>query len=61
MFAAQGAAQAVENARILIAVIAVIIVIFWRVVLRVLLAIIVAALVFVVGAGALVLLHGMRV
>jgi hypothetical protein len=61
MFAAQGSVQEVENARILIAVIAAIIVIFWRVALRVLLAIIVAALVFVVGAGALVLLHGMRV
>jgi hypothetical protein len=58
MFAAQGSVQEVENARILIGVIAVIIVIFWRAVLRVLLAIIVAALVFVVGAGALVLLHG---
>jgi hypothetical protein len=61
MFAAQGSVQEIENARILIAVIAAIIVIFWRVALRVLLAIIVAALVFVVGAGALVLLHGMRV
>ena len=58
MFAAQGSVQEVENARILIGVIAVIIVIFWRAVLRVLLAIIVAALVFVVGAGALVLMHG---
>jgi hypothetical protein len=61
MFAAQGSVQEIENARILIAVIVAIIVIFWRAALRVLLAIIVAALVFVVGAGALVLLHGMRV
>jgi hypothetical protein len=57
MFAAQGAVQEVQNARIAIGVIAVIIVVFWRAVLRLLLAIIVAALVFVVGAGALVLLH----
>lgn len=61
MFAAQGAAQEVENARILLGVIAVIVVIFWRAVLRVVLAIIVAAVVFVVAAGALVLMHGMRV
>lgn len=57
MFAAQGTVQEVENARVAIGVIAVIIVVFWRAVLRLLLAIIVAALVFVVGAGALVLLH----
>jgi hypothetical protein len=60
MFAAQGAVQEVENARILLWIIAVTIVIFWRAVLRVLLVIIVAALVFVVGAGALVLLYGMH-
>ncbi len=58
MFAAQGAVQEVENARILLGIIAVIVVVFWRAVLRLLLAIIVAALMFAVGTGALVLLHG---
>jgi hypothetical protein len=56
MFGAQGTAQEVENARVALMLIAVIIVVFWRVVIRVLLAIIVVA----VGAGALVLLQGIH-
>ncbi len=60
MFATQGTAQEVENARVALALIAVGIVVFWRVVLRVLLAIIAIAVVVTVGAGALVLLQGMH-
>jgi hypothetical protein len=60
MFATQGTAQELENARVALALIAVGIVVFWRVVLRVLLAIIAIAVVVTVGAGALVLLQGMR-
>ncbi len=60
MLAAQGTAQAVENARVALVLIAVGIVVFWRAVLRVLLAIIAVAVVVTVDAGALVLLHGMH-
>jgi hypothetical protein len=56
MLATQGSVHDVENARIALALIAVAIVAFWRVVLRVLLAIIVIALVVTVGAGAIMLL-----
>ena len=52
----QGTVQEVENARAALVLIAVGIVVFWRVLLRVLLAIIVVA----VGEGALVLLQGMH-
>ncbi len=48
--------QAVEHARVALGLIAVSIVVFWRMALRVLLAIIVVA----VGAGAYVLLQSMH-
>ena len=51
---------AVTACRLSLALIAVGIVVFWRVVLRVLLAIIAIAVVVTVGTGALVLLQGMR-
>jgi hypothetical protein len=60
MFATQGTAQEVENARTALVLIAVGTVIFWRVILRVLLAIIAIAVVVTVGVGALVLLQGMH-
>jgi hypothetical protein len=60
MFATQGTAQEIENARVALALIAVGLVVFWRVVLRVLLAIIAIAVVITVGAGAIVLLQGMH-
>jgi hypothetical protein len=56
----QGTVQEVENARAALVLIAVGIVVFWRVLLRVLLAIIAIAVVVTVGAGAILLLQGMR-
>ncbi len=56
MFATHGTAQEVENARVILVLIAVGIVVFWRIALRILLAIIAVA----VGTGALVLLQGMH-
>jgi len=56
----QGTVQEVENARVALVLIAVGIVVFWRVLLRVLLAIIAIAVVVTVGAGAILLLQGMR-
>ena len=56
----QGTVQEVENARVALVLIAVGIVVFWRVLLRVLLALIAIAVVVTVGAGAILLLQGMR-
>ena len=50
----------IENASVALALIAVGIVVFWRVVLRVLLALIAIAVVIMVGAGAIALLQGMH-
>ena len=52
----QPVANEVESARVLLVLVAVGIVAFWRVILRILLAILAIAIVVVVGAGALVLL-----
>ncbi len=60
MFATQGTAQEIENVRVALALIAVGLVVFWRVVLRVLLAIIAIAVVITVSTGVIVLLQGMR-
>ena len=60
MFAIQGTVQEVENARAALVLIAMGIVVFWRVVVRVLLAIIAVAVTVTVGAGVLVLLHGVH-
>lgn len=60
MFATSGTAQEVENARVALMLVAVGIVVFWRLVVRVLLAIIAVAVVVTVGAGALVLLQGLH-
>lgn len=60
MFATQGTAQEVESARAALVLIAVGIVVFWRVIVRVLLAIIAVAIVVTVGAGVLVLLQSMH-
>ena len=60
MFATQGTAQEIENARVALALVAVVLVVFWRVVLRVLLAIIAIAVVITVATGAIVLLQGMH-
>lgn len=57
MFAAHTTVQEVEHARAALVLIALGVVIFWRVVLRVVLAIIAIAVVAMVGAGAYVLLH----
>lgn len=56
MFATHATAQEIEHAKAILALIAVVIVVFWRVALRVLLAAIVVA----VGAGAFLLLQGMH-
>jgi hypothetical protein len=56
MSATQGTVQALEHARVALALIAVSVVVFWRIALRVLLAIIVVA----IGAGAYVLLQSMH-
>jgi hypothetical protein len=56
MLATHGTVQELEHARVALALIAVSIVVFWRMALRVLLALIVVA----VGAGAYVLLQGMH-
>ncbi len=60
MFATQGTAQQIENARVVIALVAVVLVVFWRVALRVLLAIIAVAIAITVATGAIVLLQGMH-
>ena len=60
MFATQGTAQEIENVRVALALIAVGLVVFWRVVLRVLLAIIAIAVVITVSTGVIVLLQGMH-
>jgi hypothetical protein len=56
MSATHGTVQALEHARVALALIAVSIAVFWRMALRVLLATIVVA----VGAGAYLLLQGMH-
>jgi len=56
MSATQGTVQALEHARVALALIAVSIAVFWRTALRVLFAIIVVA----VGAGAYMLFQGMQ-
>jgi hypothetical protein len=56
MSATHGTVQALEHARVALALIAVSIAVFWRMALRVLLAIIVVA----IGAGAYLLLQGMH-
>ena len=56
----QPVANEVESARVLLVLVAVGIVAFWRVILRILLAILAIAIVVVVGAGALVLLAWMH-
>jgi len=53
-------AQDVENARVLLVVVAGVIVVFWRTVLRVLIAVLVAALLVGVGAGVLMLFPGIH-
>lgn len=60
MHASQGMAQNFENARAAIMLIALVIVIFWRVALRVLLAIIAVAFVALVGSGAVILLQSLH-
>ena len=60
MFATHGTVQEVENARAALVLIAMGIVVFWRVVVRVLLAIIAVAVVVTIGAGVLVLLQGVH-
>jgi uncharacterized membrane protein len=60
MLAAHATAQEVENARVLLVVMAVAIVAFWRTLLRVLIAVLVAALLVGVGAGVLMLFPGIR-
>jgi hypothetical protein len=57
MVASQWSAQDIENARVAILVIAVIVAVFWKEVLRVLLALVVIA----VAVGAFMLLRGMYV
>ena len=56
----QPVANEVESARVLLVLVAVGIVAFWRVILRILLAILAIAIVVVVGAGAVVLLAMMH-
>ena len=56
MFVTQATAQEIEHVRAALMLIALGIVIFWRVVVRVLLAIVIVA----VGVGALVFLQGMH-
>jgi hypothetical protein len=53
MFVTQATAQGVENARVALALLALGLVVFWRIAVRILLAIVLVAL----GAGALVLLQ----
>lgn len=60
MHALQGAAQGVESARAAIALIAAVLVIFWRLVLRAIVMIIVIAVVVLVGSGAIALLQSMH-
>jgi hypothetical protein len=60
MFASHGTNQDLENAKLVLAIAAVIIVVFWRAVLRILIAIIVIAVIVTVGAGTFVLLQGMH-
>jgi hypothetical protein len=55
MFTAQGPAQEIENARLVLMLIATGMVVFWRVAIRVLFAIMVVAAV----VGGYVLLHGL--
>ena len=56
MFVTQATAHEAESARVALVLLAVGIVVFWRLALRILLAIAIVA----VGAGALVLLQGMH-
>ena len=56
MLVTQATAQQVENARVVLVLLALGIVLFWRVALRVLLAIVIVA----IGTGALVLLQGVH-
>ena len=56
MFVTQATAQEVENARVALVLLALGIVVFWRIALRILLAIVLVA----VGAGVLVLLQGVH-
>jgi hypothetical protein len=60
MFASHGTNQDLENAKLVLAIAAVIFVVFWRAVLRILIAIIVIAVIVTVGAGTFVLLQGMH-
>lgn len=56
MFITQTVAQEVENAKGAIMLLALGIVVFWRIALRILLAIVLVA----IGAGAIVLMQGMH-
>ncbi len=56
MLVTQATAQQVENARVVLVLLALGIVLFWRVALRVLLAIVIVA----IGAGAHVFLQGVH-
>lgn len=55
--AAQGAAQAVESARVVLVIIAIAVAVFWRVLLRLVLAIIAIAILMAIGSGVVVLLN----
>lgn len=56
MFLAQAAAQNAEHARVALVLVALGIVVFWRIAVRMLIAIVIIA----IGAGALVLLQGLH-
>jgi MFS superfamily sulfate permease-like transporter len=60
MFVTHGTDQDLENAKVVLAMIALVIVVFWKLLLRVLIAIIVIVVVVTAGAGAIVLFQGMH-
>jgi hypothetical protein len=60
MLATHGTNQDLENAKFVLAIAALIIVVFWKAVLRVLIAVIVIAVIVTVGAGTIVLFQGMH-
>ena len=57
---AAGVGSGIETAKAVIAIVAIMIVAFWRVVLRLVLALIVIAILITVGLGAVTLAYGVR-